>query len=146
MHTKSLAALMIGVAALAPGASFGRSCVVQIANGDSHSSISQNLQVALEKRILVSQYLSLAKAAGRYDVEFYLVRAPANDIARFRTDGRFRAFYVLTDARKTLISADVVNCSSDGSGCAASIARELADTCQRMPNNSFKPKPLRGSA
>jgi hypothetical protein len=146
MRTKSLAALMAGVGVLLPGISVGRSCVVQVANGDSHSSISQQFQVALEKRILGSRALSLAKVSERYDIEFYLVRAPANNIARYPTDGRFRAFYVLTDAKRTLLSADLVSCSGDGSDCAGSVVRELADTCRHMPNNSFKPNPLRGSA
>ena len=121
-------------------------CVLQLANGDPHSSISQHLQINLGKRINTSRFLSLTDTVGRYDLEFYLVRAPANDIARYPQDSSYRAFYVITDSHRRLISADVTACTGNGEACAVSLAMNIEDTCKRMASNSFKPNPLRGPA
>ena len=139
-------ATVAALSALASGATHASGCVLQLANGDSHSSTSQHLQVNLEERIAASRSLLLTDTPDRYDFEFYLVRAQANDITRYPKDQKFRAFYVVTDSHRKFISADVVNCTNSGQECAASLVRELEETCKRMSNKSFKPKPLRGSA
>lgn len=146
MLNKITAIAMAVPSILAPQAVKASGCVLQLANGDSHSNTSQHLQVNLENAITASKYLSLANAVDRYDFEVYLVRALANDITRHRKDRGFRAFYVITDSHRTLVSADVLTCTGTGEACAASLVREMGDTCSRRSNNSFKPKLLRGPA
>ena len=121
-------------------------CAIQFANGSEHSSIAQHFSVALEEEVHDESSLRFAKANGTFDIEFYLVGAPANNIRAYPTDDRFKVFYVLTRHDKTFISADVMSCNGNGSGCAASAVRRLVEACARRPNVSFKPNPLRGSA
>jgi len=128
------------------GSSPKGNCVVQFANGSPSSSISQHFAVALEEAVREEGPLRLAQTPGRFDIEFYLVGSPANNIRAYPSDDGFRVFYVLKLQDETFVSADVLSCSGDGSHCAASAARRLVEACARMPNNSFKPKPLRGSA
>ena len=141
-----LAATVLTAALASAGTSPEGTCVVQFANGSSHSSISQHFAIALEEAVRGESSLSLAQATGDFDIEFYLVGSPANNIRAYPSDDRFRVFYVLKQQDDRFISADVLNCSGKGLECAASAARRLAEACARMPNNSFKPKPLRGSA
>lgn len=131
---------------LAPQAVKASGCVLQLANGDSHSNTSQHLQVNLENAIAASRHLSLTDTVGRYDFELYLVRALANDITWHHKDRNFRAFYVITDSHRKLVSADVLACTGTGEACAASLVREMEGTCGHRSNNAFKPNPLRGPA
>jgi len=121
-------------------------CVVQFANGSAHSSIAQHFAVAFEQEVRGHSFLRLARASGDFDIEFYLVGAPANDIRSYPSNDRFRVFYVLKYRDDKFDSAAVLNCSGRGEECAASAARRRAETCARMPNKSFKPMPLRGTA
>src|SRR5690606_10850679 len=100
----------------------------------------------LKQAIVSHATLSLAQVPGEFDVEFYLVGAPANDIRTYPANDRFSVFYVLKQQDERFDSADVLNCSGRGTECAASAARRLAEACARVPNSSFKRKPLRGSA
>ncbi|MCD9088642.1 hypothetical protein [Stenotrophomonas sp. SY1] len=120
--------------------------MIQFANGSEHSSIAQHFAVALEEEVHDESSLRFAKANGTFDIEFYLVGAPANNIRAYPTDDRFKVFYVLTRHDGKFISADVMSCNGNGSGCATSAVRRLVEACARMPNVSFMPNPLRGSA
>lgn len=120
-------------------------CVIQFANGSEHSGIAQHFAVALEESLRGESSLRLAKTNGTFDIEFYLVGAPANNITAYPTDDRFRVFYVLTRQDQKFISADVMSCNGDGSGCAATAVRRLVEACARRPNVSFKPMPLRSA-
>ena len=141
-----LAATLLTAALMGAGGSQASTCVIHSANGDSHSGTSQQFAVALERSVTAVRTLSLAQTNGAFDIEFYLVRAPANNIRDYPKDDRFRVFYVLKSQEERFISADVLSCSGNGSECAASAARRLVEACARRPNSSFKPKPLRGSA
>ena len=90
-----LAAAALAAAPTGIGSSAERTCVVQLANGASHSSISQRFAVASEEALRAESSLSLAQANGDFDIEFYLVDSPANDIRAYPTDGGFQVFYVL---------------------------------------------------
>ena len=122
-----------------------RPCVVQLVNGSTHSSIAQHFAVAFEQAVRGHNSLSMAQAPGNFDIEFYLVDAPADDIRSYPSNDRFRVFYVLKQQDERFDSAAILDCSGRGTECAASAARRLAEACARMPNNAFKPKPLRGS-
>ena len=139
-----LAATILTAALASAGGSPASACVVQFASGDSHSSISQHFAVALEQAVRRDSSLGLARTSGDLDIEFYLVRSPANDVRAYPTDDRFRVFYVLKQQNERFISADVLNCSRHGSECADSAAGRLVEACARMPNKSFKPNTLRG--
>ena len=141
-----LAATFLTAALASANGSAERPCVIQFANGSSHSSIAQHFAVALEQAVLGHTSLSLTQAPGDFDIEFYLVGAPANDIRTYPANDRFRVFYVLKQQDDKFDSADVLNCSGRGTECAASAATRIAEACARMPNNSFKPMPLRGKA
>jgi len=141
-----LAATFLSAALASTDGSAERPCVIQLANGSSHSSIAQHFAAGLEQAIVGHTSLSLAQAPGEFDVEFYLVGAPANDIRTYPANDRFSVFYVLKQQDERFDSADVLNCSGRGTECAASAARRLAEACARVPNSSFKRKPLRGSA
>ena len=145
LMTLLLATTVLSVALASAGNSPQSTCVVQFANGSSHSSISQHFAVALEEAVRGERSLSLAQATGHFDIEFYLVSSPANNIRAYPSDDRFRVFYVLKQQDERFLSADVLNCSGKGLECAASAARRLAEACDRMPNNSFKPNLLRSS-
>lgn len=141
-----LAATVLTVVLASAGSSPESTCVVQFVSSSSHSSISQHFAVALEEAVRGESSLRLAQVTGDFDIEFYLVGSPANNIRAYPSDDRFRVFYVLKQQDERFISADVMSCSGRGLECAASAARRLAESCARMPNNSFKPTPLRGSA
>ena len=140
-----LATTVFTAALAAAGSSPANICVVQFTNGSSHSSISQHFAVALEEAVRGERSLSRAQATGDFDIEFYLVGSPANNIRAYPSDDRFRVFYVLKQQDERFFSADVLNCSGKGLECAASAARRLAEACDRMPNNSLKPNLLRSS-
>ena len=140
-----IAATFLTAALAGAGSSQASTCVIQFATGDSHSSISQHFATALEGAVRGVRTLSLAQTNGAFDIEFYLVGAPANNIQAYPKDDRFRVFYVLKGQEERFISADVLSCLGNGSECATSAARRLAEACARMPNSSFKSKPLRGS-
>jgi len=120
-------------------------CVIQFANGSEHSGIAQHFVMALEDEVRGESSLRLVKANGTFDIEFYLVGTPANNITAYPTDDRFRVFYVLTRQDQKFISADVMSCNGDGSGCAASAVRRLVEVCARRPNFSFTPMSLRSA-
>ncbi|WP_218976370.1 hypothetical protein, partial [Xanthomonas axonopodis] len=65
MLNKITAIAMAVPSILAPQAVKASGCVLQLANGDSHSNTSQHLQVNLENAITASKYLSLANAVDR---------------------------------------------------------------------------------
>ena len=121
-------------------------CVIQFANGSEHSSIAQHFAVALEEEVHDESSLRFAEANGTFDIKFYLVGAPANNIGAYPTDDGFKVFYVLTRHDEKFISADVMSCNGNGAECAASAVRRLVETCARRPNVSFKPNSLRESA
>lgn len=146
MLSKIIAIAIAVLLISAPQAVQASGCVLQLANGDSHSSTSQHLLVNLENRIAASRYLSLTDTVGSYDFELYLVRALTNDITRYRKDHGFRVFYVITDSHQKMISADVLACTGNGEACATSLVREMEATCGRRSSNSIKPNSLRGSA
>ena len=121
-------------------------CRIQLADGSPHSSIAQHFIDNLEREISASPHLALAESLNNFNVKFYLVGAPANSVADYPANDRFRVFYVLLGQDNTMDSAFILSCNGTGSSCAASAKRRLIEACGRMPNNSFKPTPLRGAA
>jgi hypothetical protein len=121
-------------------------CRVQIATQDAHNSISQGFMAALEGQLRSSTAISIPAPGSAHDYEFLLVRTYPEKRVAPPAKSYFRLFFVLVNAQDKFVAANVLRCSPAGKDCAASVARRLKEACERMPNNSFKPKPLRGSA
>ena len=129
----------------------GERCTIQLSSMDSHSSLAGSLSSAIEKQVSHSPALTLAAPGAAYDLDIRIVRTRLVDLADRHlppstTPPDFLGFYVVLDHRDRFLQGSVVACKDGADSCASSVLILAAQVCGARPNNSFKPKPLRGSA
>jgi hypothetical protein len=148
--TLRIVLLMLLAQAIFPALAAER-CTIQLSSMDSHSSLAGWLSSAIEKQVSHSPALTLAVPRSAYDLDIRIVRTRLIDLADRHlppsaTPPDFLGFYVLLDRHDRFLQGSVVLCKDGADSCAGSVLILAAQVCGARPNNSFKPKPLRGSA
>ena len=145
MRTETSAILLSAFLASPAFAATPGPCTVQLSSQEPHSGLAQSTIASLARAVPTIPNLSVASGTGPGILNFLLVSASRNRTGQ--GSDSFRVFYVLTDSRNRLLGAETVMCSGRGDDCGGYLAKELGSECsRRMPDNSFKPELLRGSA